>query len=224
MANRRRHSSPLLSPIRISAAFTLFIGLSNTATAETAADSGLGPTHSQFLETSLHQLADSLLAGFTPYRTRPIVLEEPAHDFVDSVFRAQLIEGLSSRGLLIRTDPDTGGSSDAWLATCRLTHSGLTLSEPQRTAFLGTIWLKRAIHPRAGLKIEDPVDSTIVWEQEVDTVYTDWIRKRDVEKLSDLGDPRYRPVSPATGWEKAALPLATGASAVFLGVLFLVLR
>ncbi len=227
MANKPRRSNPW--PRRFRRGVLLLIAIGVWPALATAADQTVPHSyapHSQFVSLRMDSVVERLLNGFTPNRTRPIAAAPLPSEFLDSLLEADVWAALSRRGILMRrtSKGDDSDSTDTWAVSSRIDDGRVELSEPMRHSFLGKIWLKRTFHVRAGLRIEDRVDSTSVWEASIDTTYTDWVRKRDLPLLTDRFEPDLAPLAPMTAWERAETPVAAGGIAGALTILFLVLR
>jgi hypothetical protein len=183
-------------------------------------------SHSQFVSLHMDSVVALLLDGFTPNRTRPVAAAVLPPTFLDSLLESDVRAALARRGILVRRTGDGDGvdSDDSWAVASRIEDGRFELSEPTRHSFLGKIWLKRSLHVRAGLRIEDRMDSTAVWERSIDTTYTDWVRKCDLPMLADRAEPNLAPAAPNTAWERAEIPAIAGGVAGALTILFLALR
>lgn len=177
-------------------------------------------SHRQFVDSCLTELATQLLSRFTPNRSHPIVIVADSSQDSAGTFAAQIGKILSDRGLLIRDASPEDADAGNWSLFYSLGPLDLALTEPQRRTFLGRIWLKRTLHARLQISVRDDVEGS-VWNDSIDSTFSDWVAKRDLKSLSGDG---FSAVAPVTGWERAKTPLIIGGTAVVIGVFILALR
>ncbi len=222
MASLTRTPLPLSTTIRILVTL-VSLAVPFTARASDASDSAraVPPTHRQFVDSCLADLAGSLLAGFTPNRSQPIVVIPDTSDDSARALALRLAEILSDRGLLIRDptsrEPDAGN----WSLHYKISPLELALTEPQRRAFLGRIWVKRTLHAGLQMNVRDESEGVDLWTDSADSTYFDWVAKRELQQLES---DEFSPVAPREVWEKAKVPLIMGGTVVVVGVLLLTLR
>lgn len=179
------------------------------------------PTHREFVDSCRNDLAERLIGNFTPNRTRPIVIVPDLADDSSRILTSSLSRILSDRGLLVRDSSPDHAEAGNWTLRYDLSPVELTLSEPQRSAFLGKVWLKRSLVAGLSIAVYDDLDGLVVWSDRADSTYHDWVMKSELERLETEG---LAPQAPSTMWEKAQLPLLVGGGAVIVGVVMLSLN
>jgi hypothetical protein len=179
------------------------------------------PTHQEFVDSCRVHLSSQLIGKFTPNRTRPIVIVPDLTDDSTRVLANSLSRILSDRGLLVRDSSPDQSEAGNWTLRYELSPIELTLTEAQRTGFLGRIWLRRSLDAGVSIAVYDDLDGLVVWSDRADSTYQDWILKGDLEKLESAG---LAPRAPSTGWEKAQLPILVGGGALLAGVVMLALN
>ncbi len=179
------------------------------------------PTHREFVDSCRNDLAERLIGNFTPNRTRPIVIVPDLADDSSRILTSCLSRILSDRGLLVRDSSPDHAEAGNWTLRYDLSPVELTLSEPQRSAFLGKVWLKRSFVAGLSIAVYDDLDGLVVWSDRADSTYQDWVMKSELERLETEG---LAPQAPSTAWEKAQLPLLVGGGAVIVGIVMLSLN
>lgn len=179
------------------------------------------PTHREFVDSCRNDLAERLIGNFTPNRTRPIVIVPDLADDSSRILTSSLSRILSDRGLLVRDSSPDHAEAGNWTLRYDLSPVELTLSEPQRSAFLGKVWLKRSLVAGLSIAVYDDLDGLVVWSDRADSTYHDWVMKSELERLETEG---LAPQAPSTMWEKAQLPLLVGGGAVIVGLVMLSLN
>lgn len=202
----------------------LLLGLLlSAARGASASDSTDVPTltHREFVDSCRVHLSSQLIGKFTPNRTRPIVIVPDLMDDSTRVLATSLSRILSDRGLLVRDSAPDQSEAGNWTLRYELSPIELTLTEAQRTGFLGRIWLRRSLDAGVSIAVYDDLDGLVVWSDRADSTYQDWILKGDLEKLESAG---LAPRAPSTGWERAQLPILVGGGALLAGVIMLALN
>lgn len=179
------------------------------------------PTHREFVDSCRNDLAARLIGNFTPNRTRPIVIVPDLADDSSRILTSSLSRILSDRGLLVRDSSPDDAEAGNWILRYDLSPVELTLSEPQRSAFLGKVWLRRSFVAGLSIAVYDDLDGLVVWSDRADSTYQDWVMKGELERLETEG---LAPRAPSTSWEKAQLPLLVGGGAVIVGLVMLSLN
>lgn len=199
----------------------LLMSVARGACAADSTDAASTPTHREFVDSCRVDLSSQLIGDFTPNRTRPIVIVPDLTDDSSRVLANSLSRILSDRGLLVRDSSPNQSEAGNWTLRYDLSPIELTLTEAQRTGFLGRIWLKRSLNAGVSIAVYDDLDGLVVWSDRADSTYQDWILKSDLEKLESAG---LAPRAPSTGWEKAQLPILVGGGALLVGVVMLALN
>lgn len=192
--------------------------VSGSAAQPDSAAASLPPTHRQFVDSCLGELAANLLSRFTPNRTEPIAIVSDTASESSGNFVSHLTGVLSDRGLLIRNPTPEHPDSGIWSLRYTLAPVELTLTEPQRRAFLGRIWVRRTLYAGLAITIHDEIAGEDIWTDSADSTYSDWVAKRDLAKLEDAA---LSPQAPLTGWEKAKTPLIIGGIGIVTGLVLL---
>lgn len=178
-------------------------------------------THRSFADSCLQELSLHVLSGFTPNRTSPLVIVSDSVGDPEGIAAAAIAHSLSNRGLLIREDTAAHSDDGNWRLLYTVSPIELTLTEPQRREFLGKIWVKRTLHAEIDMTVQDMALGDVLWAGAADSTYSDWVPKNALKSLESSG---LAPKVPATGWEKAKLPIIVGGSALLAGVLMLALN
>lgn len=203
----------------------LLIGLLVSVVGDTcAADStnvAASPTHREFVDSCRVDLSSRLIGNFTPNRTRPIVIVPDLADDSTTILVNSLSRILSDRGLLVRDSSPDQSEAGNWTLRYDLSPIELTLSEAQRTGFLGKIWVRRSLEAGVSIAVYDDLDGLVIWSDRADSTYQDWILKSDLKKLESEG---LAPRAPRTGWEKAQVPLLIGGGTLIAAVVMLALN
>lgn len=184
---------------------------------ESSADE-IVPTHRVFVDSCLRELSGYILSGFTPNRTSPLVIIKDTVADPRGSLASGIAQTLSARGLLIREDSAAYSDEGNWNLRYELSPIEITLTEPQRREFLGKIWVKRSMQAEIDMTVQDNAYGDVVWAGSADSTFTDWIPKGAVKSLES---PELKPKAPATGWEKAKLPMIVGGGALLAGSLML---
>lgn len=179
------------------------------------------PTHREFVDSCRNDLAARLIGNFTPNRTRPIVVVPDLAEDSSRILTNSLSRILSDRGLLVRDSSPDDAEAGNWTLRYDLSPVELTLSEPQRSGFLGKVWLRRSFVAGLSIAVYDDLDGLVVWSDRADSTYHDWVMKGELERLETEG---LAPRAPSTSWEKAQLPLLVGGGAVIVGLVMLSLN
>lgn len=220
MARQTHRRILSLSPIRtiLYAAVCCLIASSAQAQSGGISSNEDIPTHRVFVDSCLRELSGHILSGFTPNRTSPLVIVKDTIRDPNGSLAVGIAQSLSARGLLIREDSAAYSDEGNWNLRYELSPIEMTLSEPQRREFLGKIWVKRSMRAEIDMTVQDNAYGDVVWAGSADSTFTDWIPKGAVKSLES---PGLTPKAPATGWEKAKLPIIVGGGALLAGSLML---
>jgi len=162
-----------------------------------------------------------VVSGFTPHRTSPLLIVPDSIGDPARTVASELTLALAERGLLIREDSAAFSEDGNWSVRYSLAPIQLTLTEPERREFLGKIWVKRTLHAELDMTVQDIALGDVVWAGAADSSYFDWVPKN---ALKSLESPGLKPKVPATGWEKAKLPIIVGGGALVTAILMLAMN
>jgi hypothetical protein len=199
----------------------LVLSIACGASADDSVNVASTPTHREFVDSCRIDLATHLIGKFTPNRTRPIVIVPDTVNDSSRILAGSLSRILSDRGLLVRDSSPDHAEAGNWMLRYDLTPGELTLTEPQRRAFLGKVWVKRSFDAALSIAVYDDLDGMVVWSDRADSTYHDWIMKSDLKRLESNG---LAPRASRSSWEKAQLPLMVGGGALIVGLVMLSLN
>ncbi len=199
------------------------LSLTPVATADPTDSARVGApqSHQEFVDSCLRELSRHVVSGFTPHRTSPLLIVPDSIGDPARTIASELTLALSERGLLIREDSAASTEDGNWSVRYSLSPIQLTLTEPERREFLGKIWVKRTLHAELDMTVQDVSLGDVVWAGAADSTYFDWIPKN---ALKSLESPDLKPKVPATGWEKAKLPIIIGGGVLAAAILVLALN
>lgn len=184
------------------------------------------PTHAQFVQSGLRQAADSLFAIFPFQRGKPLLIVADDSGVANPWFADAASRQMYRRGMLVQEsggrDPHPG--EGVWVLRYRFNQYTLTLSDPRRRAFLGTIWVRRSFRAAVSVGLWDEEAGDLLWINSLDTTFEDQIPKREFLALADPAVPFLSPPPPVTPWERNSEPVKLTAAVAVLGAAFLLLR